>query len=133
MNTLNILGKLKIDDEIFRITESYIRNGTGFTFQVYRENDEERFEYIFINTSYNKMYLFGRVFNYKIEKIDEVTFNVYRYDDWTIEKTNIGIKIKDKDVEVCHYYDDSIDFDKIFRRQKQRYLKQKLKRILSEN
>lgn len=73
---------IKIEGKLYHLYESYIKNGTEYTFAIYKSAKmyQRRTNYYIIGFIYDKIVIVGEKYNYMLLRKDKFEFNVVKYD-----------------------------------------------------
>ena len=83
MEIVNNDFTIEIEGEIYHIKESYIVNGTGYTFAIYDSvsNNFARIDYYLVNHHFNEIVIVSKKYNYLLIKDkNKFEFDVIKYD-----------------------------------------------------
>ncbi len=105
---------IKLEDKIYHIYESYILNGTGYTFRIYKSSKmcQERDNCFIIDIHNSKIIIIGKKYNYLLIKEELFSFSITKYKKNVLKfiidgKMNCGIYLEDEKL-VSYYADDDL-------------------------
>jgi hypothetical protein len=101
---------IRIEDKDYFIYESYIKNGSGYTFAIYKSSklNQRRDNYYFIDYSYKQIVIIGKEYNYLLVKNDynnKFEFNLIKYDKNILKcvcDDSSKIYLEDKKIYECY-------------------------------